>query len=284
MSSWIEPATVTRLDNPEGRAELARQATDAARAALPEADIEIFWDGLWIRRVGADYFPDPDLFRIPPDWQKWAGKAEKFRRDANDYWFHVYRPAASDVIVDIGAGRGEDVFAFSRAVGPEGRVFAIEPHPVSFLVLTKLCQWNRLDNVTAIECACVAEPADLQIETLPVWESNYVRAGERSAASFPVRGVRFDDLSAQLGIERIDFLKMNIEGAERQALPGCAGALGRTRFVCIAAHDFRAARGEGEDFRTLDFVRGFLVEAGFRLTTRDEDPRYYVPYHVHGVR
>jgi hypothetical protein len=52
----------------------------------------------------------------------------------------------------------------------------------------------------------------------------------------------------------------------------------------VAAHDFRAARGEGEEFRTLDFVRGFLQQSGFHLTTRDCDPRYYVPYHVHGER
>ena len=67
-------------------------------------------------------------------------------------------------------------------------------------------------------------------------------------------------------------------------MPGCRDALRRTRFVCIAAHDFRAARGEGEQFRTLEFVREFLREAGFELVTRDSDPRYYVPYHVHGVR
>jgi hypothetical protein len=58
----------------------------------------------------------------------------------------------------------------------------------------------------------------------------------------------------------------------------------RTAHVCIAAHDFRAGRGEGEEFRTLGFVREFLTDCGFELITRDEDPRYYVPYHVHGVR
>jgi hypothetical protein len=76
---------------------------------------------------------------------------------------------------------------------------------------------------------------------------------------------------------------MNIEGAERHALPGCADALRRVCFVCIAAHDFRAARGEGEEFRTLDFVKEFVAAAGFRIVMRD-DPRYYVPYHVHGWR
>ncbi len=270
------------------RASLARRATEIARAALPGVDVEIFWDGMWVRRIGPDYFPDPDMFRLAgshaePDWERWAGQARKHLRDAEDYWFHLYKPGAGDVIVDIGAGRGEDVFAFSRAVGPAGRVWAIEPHPVSFAALVRLCELNHLANVTPLNYACMNRAGQLQVETLPVWESNYVRAGDPSPASHPVKSVRFDDLATQHAIERIDFLKMNIEGAERWALPGCERALRRTRFVCIAAHDFRAARGEGDEFRTLDFVKEFLAAAGFEIVTRD-DPRYYVPYHVHGKR
>jgi hypothetical protein len=142
---------------------------------------------------------------------------------------------------------------------------------------------NHLWNVTTLNYACVEAPAELQIETLPVWESNYVRGGSATASSHSVKGVVFDDLAAEVEIDQIDFLKMNIEGAERFALPGCRKALQRTRFVCVAAHDFRANRGEGEEFRTLEFVKRFVAEAGFEMTTRD-DPRYYVPYHVHGAR
>jgi len=250
---------------------------------MPGVDVEIFWDGMWIRRLGSDYFPDPDMFRAEPNWERWAGQAAKHLRDAEDYWFYLYKPRAGDAIVDIGAGRGEDVFAFSHAVGPAGRVWAIEPHPVSFAALVRMCELNRLANVTALNYACMDRAGELQIETLPVWESSYVRAGDPSAASYPVKSVRFDDLAAERGIERIDFLKMNIEGAERQALPGCQKALRRARYVCIAAHDFRAARGEGDEFRTLDYVKEFAAAAGFEIVMRD-DPRYYVPYHVHGVR
>ena len=267
----------------EDRAAATQRATEMARAAMPQVDVEILWDGMWVRRVGADYFPDPEMFRAAPHWERWAGQARKHLRDAEDYWFHVYKPRAGDAIVDIGAGRGEDVFAFSRAVGAAGRVWAVEPHPVSFRALRKLCKWNRLDNVTALNYACMETRGELQIETLPVWESNYVRAGAAAATSDPVAGVRFDDLAAEHGIGRIDFLKMNIEGAERHALPGCARALERARFVCVAAHDFRADRGEGEEFRTLEFVKEFLRGAGFEIVTR-EDGRYYVPYHVHGWR
>ncbi len=282
---WIDESIVRELDQPAGRAELAKRATAIAREALPGVDIEILWDGMWMRRVDHDFFPDPDMFRVAePNWQRWGAMKTKFLRDADDYWFHVYKPQAGDFIVDIGAGRGEDVFAFSRAVGPQGHVLGIEPHPVSFQVLQQLCARNGLTNVELLNLACVDEPAQLQIETLPVWESNYVRAGAPAATSHPVEGLPFDDLCERKGIDRIDFLKMNIEGAERTALPGCKEALRRARYVCIAAHDFRAARGEGEQFRTLSFVREFVAEAGFQLVTRDEDPRYYVPYHVHGFR
>ena len=260
------------------------EATRRAREALPGVDIEILWDDMWVCRVGPDYFPDPEMFDGPPAWKRMAAQAEKYLRDANDYWFHIYQPQPGDVIADIGAGRGEDVFAFSRAIGAEGRVIAIEPHPVSFAILRKFCECNRLSNVTLLNYACLDAPAELQIETLPVWESNYVRTGPPSPTSHPVTGVRFDQLCEEHGIDRIDYLKMNIEGVERFALPGCRAALGRTHFVTVAAHDFRTARGEGSEFRTLEFVQGFLADAGFRLVVRHADPRYYVPYHVHGVR
>jgi len=108
---------VTEAQN-ESREALARRATEAARNAMPGVDVEILWDGMWVRRIGPDYFPDPDLFRPEtpaPHWERWANQARKHLRDAEDYWFHVYKAAAGDIIVDIGAGRGEDVFAFSRA-------------------------------------------------------------------------------------------------------------------------------------------------------------------------
>jgi FkbM family methyltransferase len=273
------------LEEAGRRAELAHDATVLLREALARDDIEVLWDGMWIRRVGSLYFPDPELFaKEAPPFPRWGSLDQKFLRDADDYWFHVYKPKAGDVIVDVGAGRGEDVFAFSRAVGETGHVLAIEPHPVSFATLTKFVAMNGFSNVTTLRRACLDRVADLQIETLPVWESNYVREGEPTSSSYPVHGMTLDSICNEQSVARVDFLKMNIEGAERFALPGAIETLQRTLHVCIAAHDFRANRGEGEAFRTLGFVREVLTRAGFELRTRDEDPRYYVPYHVHGVR
>ncbi len=281
---WIAEETVQRLDCPESRQELARLATAAARAASG-GQIEILWNGMWMRKAEGVYFPDPDLFRTSaPRWDHWCHMATKYMRDAEDNWFHVYQPKPGDVIVDIGAGRGEDVFAFSQKAGPSGHVWAIEAHPTSYMVLSRFCELNSLNNVTALNMACMDTAAMLHIETLPVWETNFVRGGAATPTSHEIAGLQFDALASEQGIDHIDFLKMNIEGAERTALPGCVESLKRTSHVCIAAHDFRAARGEGEEFRTLAFVREFLSGLGFQLITRDDDPRYYAPYHVHGFR
>lgn len=281
-AGWLPESLAARRHDPAARGELARFATDAARQALPGADMEIYWDGMWICRAGAYHLPLPKIFDgAQPDWTMIAARPNRWLRNAEDYWFHVYKPAPGDVIVDVGAGQGEDVLAFSAAVGPKGRVLAIEAHPESFAVLEAFCRLNGLANVSILNVACMETTGAVSMETSSVWESNYVRAGGGAAQ---VAARPLDELCEDYGIDRIDFLKMNIEGAERFALPGCRKVLRRTRFVCVAAHDFRANRGEGEEFRTFDFVCAFLRQAGFRITTRDEDPRYFVPYHVHGFR
>jgi hypothetical protein len=267
----------------EDRASLARRATELARAAMPGVDVEILWDGMWVRRVGPDYFPDPDMFRAEPDWERWAGQARKASPRRGGLLVPFIQAAAGRC--DRGYRRGPRrgcVRIFAR--GGAGRA-RLGHRAASGLVCgaAPVVRTQPAGECDGAELRVHGPGGELQIETLPVWESNYVRAGDPSPASYPVKSVRFDDLAAQHGIERIDFLKMNIEGAERQALPGCEEALGRARFVCIAAHDFRAARGEGDRFRTLDFVKQFVAGAGFEIVMRD-DPRYYVPYHVHGRR
>ncbi|HEY2460768.1 MAG TPA: FkbM family methyltransferase, partial [Candidatus Acidoferrum sp.] len=85
-------------------------------------------------------------------------------------------------------------------------------------------------------------------------------------------------------INQIDFLKMNIEGAERFALPGMESMIAHIRHICVACHDFRSNLGHGENFRTRAFVEEFLSNHGFTIVSRRDDPRDYVRDHVFGLR
>src|SRR5579862_5248004 len=125
-------ALIRALDRPGGRAVLGALVTRLARRHAPGVRAW-FHRGMWVHQDGDVIFVDsPRLDYHPSIFASWANELERVLRDAADHWFGVYQPRAGDVIVDVGAGKGEDTIAFSRAVGPSGRVLAIEAHPEVF--------------------------------------------------------------------------------------------------------------------------------------------------------
>lgn len=281
----VKRRVVQALDRPATRSLLARLATARARRVLGRADVTIAYEGGWQHRVGGYGFPDGPRFEYhDAAIRRWTDEVAKHRRNAADYWFRHYAPAAGDIVVDVGAGRGEDVLAFSERVGPTGRVLAIEAHPASFRLLKAFCRMNDLRNVTPINCALMDAPGSVTIEDASDWRANTVSGGSAPTAGTTVPATTLDVLCREQGVGEIAFLKMNIEGAERMALRGMPAALARTRHVCVCCHDFRAERGDGDDYRTRAEVVETLTAAGFRVTGRRDDPRAYVRDHVHGSR
>jgi FkbM family methyltransferase len=276
---------VRLLDRPGGRFFLAKAATLFLRCQTGE-DIEIFYrHGMWTRRVNSDYFPDSPTFNYQfQDFSGWKQQIGRYVADTNEYWLHQYQPAPGDVIIDVGAGRGEDTLTFSRAVGETGRVLAVEAHPVSYGILQNFCRLNGLTNVVALHVAAMDRQGAVRIvESGTSWLENAVeRVDEGSSRSVLARTL--DDICKDYNIGEIAFLKMNIEGAERYALCGMQAILPRIRQICVACHDFRSDAGDGEAFRTRAFVEELLARNGFTITSRRDDVRDYVRDHVFGIR
>jgi FkbM family methyltransferase len=273
------------LDRPGGRWLLARIATRFARR-VTRRDLSILHDGVWIVRSGSRFQGESHRFRYyAADMQRWERELSSYDTDAQDYWFHAYRPRTGATIIDVGAGVGTDIPTFSRAVGPGGRVLAIEAHPDTFLALQKTCEYNQLENVTCVQAAVMDRPGTVFIEDSAAHESNSVQIQPVAAAHrIAVPGSTLDDLCAEHGIDQVDMLKMNIEGAERLAIRGMDDVIRRTRYAVIACHDFRSERGDDGSFSTRDEVVSYLRGHGFEIRTRDDDPRAFVRDHIHGLR
>ena len=79
--------------------------------------------------------------------------------DCGRHFLWGYTPRAGDVIVDIGAGTGEELHGFVRAVGPSGKVVAVEAHPRLCVLLERLCQANDWRNVVVVNAAITRGPA-----------------------------------------------------------------------------------------------------------------------------
>lgn len=268
------------LDRPGGRRLLAAAATRYARR-LSGADVEVLYDGVWMHRSGREVFPDGKRFAyFREEFRRWANQAEKFASAAADYWYHAGRPLPGEVVVDVGAGRGEDAIAFSRTVGAQGRVIAVEAHPTTYALLVQFCRLNRLANVLPVQAAAGDFDGIAMIEDGADWQENSVSAD----GTLQTPASTLDRLCDPFVAGPVALLKMNIEGGEIAALHGAPDLLARTRLVAVACHDFRADRGEGKRFRTRAAVMDMLASAGFAVSDRARDSRAGIRDHVFGVR
>jgi len=214
-------------------------------------------DGIWMHQTSSGYFAYREPFV--------QLNLEHLDAFAMSVFFWGYRPRAGDVIVDVGAGVGEEALTFSHAVGEHGRVISIEAHPETFRCLQKLVQYNRLGNVTAIQQA-VGEPS-CQVATIEDGK-HYLCNRLGGGRGIPVTATTLDAVHQKQGLGRIHFLKMNIEGAERFAIRGMRETLRQTETLCVCCHDFIAEAGGEDSLRTKRTVREFLEQSGLRVVQR----------------
>lgn len=128
-------------------------------------------------------------------------------------------------VIDIGANIGYYSLLFARAVGPTGRVIAIEPDATNFDLLRKNIALNGYQNVTLINAAVWSSTTTLK---LYLSEENrgdhraYESADPRLSVDTPALGL---DEYFGSNPPPIAFIKMDVQGAECHALRGMLALL-----------------------------------------------------------
>jgi FkbM family methyltransferase len=206
----------------------------------------------------------------------------------HDIFCFGYTPRPGDSVLDIGAGCGEETLTFSRLVGTHGRVVSVEAHPATYQKLLLTCRYNGLRNVTPLQLAVTDAEAAVAIGN-GVPSGSSLTATIAETGTHRVSAITIDRLVSSLSLERVDLLKMNIEGAEQLAIKGMAQSVQKVRHVVISCHDFvlqpRFGGGDPAWFATYDRVTEFLRQAGFVLTEpRTSDQRPELRFYLYGAR
>lgn len=262
------------LDRPGGRMLLGLLMSLRLTLKLRRLTLVRWERGTWVHRWRGVAIPHSIAGAAPPP--------ETFTAEARSIFLHGYVPRPGDIVFDIGAGIGETSLLFSRLVGGSGRVVAIEAHGQTFEKLEHLCRLNGLDNVTPLHLAASDREGEVLISDHDDYVLNTILDPGGSTTSVTSRCL--DDVADELGIEQIDLVKMNIEGAERPALLGMENMLARTRHICVGCHDFLADRGGSEELRTKDFCARVLVAHGFVVTSREDAMQPWVRDYLYGAR
>lgn len=146
------------------------------------------------------------------------------------------------VFVDVGAAGGAQTLLASRLVGPTGHVVAIEARPGSARVLRGWRNLLRRDNVTVLATALGSAPGSFELR-VPLIPTRTHTADDRRDDStllsrLPARtravGVTTLDLVvASQGLERVDFVKVDVEGGEMEVLRGAVATIDQHRPVLL---------------------------------------------------
>ena len=153
-------------------------------------------------------------------------------------------------MLDIGANIGE-FSLYARAKGAE--VIAIEPDRVNLKALRK-----NLDGkgVRIVEKALWNETTSLPLYAVPMKADSSLIAVPH-AETYQVDAARLDDVTSELGVGEIFFVKGDAEGAESEVLSGAPATLARTRYVSLDCGPERQGQS------TADWSTRILEEAGF---------------------
>ena len=168
--------------------------------------------------------------------------------------------------IDIGANLGYYTRPLSAIVGDAGHVYAVEPVPVIFDVLKRNVAGRK--NITLLNYALGSEERTIEMANDSVAAAgyfgtgrNFVSDGELSgeAIKFSAQMRRGSELFANL--ERVDFIKCDIEGYERVVIPEMRAIIERHHPTVLIETDGDTRHEIIEMFTQMGY-RAYMLEGG----------------------
>lgn len=133
-------------------------------------------------------------------------------------------------VVDVGANVGFFTLLAAKLCGKEGRVFSFEPEPTSFSLLRRSVDKNNFDNVRPFQ-KCISNADTPQLLHLSATHNKGLHsiARDLGGPSILVQSTKLDTLASTFGLNSIDLLKIDAEGAEPEVLEGASSLLAGSR-------------------------------------------------------
>lgn len=153
-----------------------------------------------------------------------------------DTWEQIQSNLPKDgVFVDVGAHIGYYSLKAAHKVGPNGTVIAVEPNPQTLKKLRANIEASKASGIVKVQ-PVAASDKEAQLEFFAAPRSN---TGESSlsrknasqdgedVSTYQVRARPLDDILEEAGVQRVDALKIDVEGADFMVLKGAERTINR---------------------------------------------------------
>jgi FkbM family methyltransferase len=166
-----------------------------------------------------------------------------------------------DVVLEAGANTGTETLLISRLVGNQGKVWAFEPVPHVVNKLKSNLALNDIENVLVMELALGETRKEISFYVYPVSHPNQGMGSKvlenAGLEKITVLQTTLDSLMDEGELPRIDFLKMDVQGAELDIL--CGG------FSCISKCHPKIFLEASENLSNLQAIYKYLIELNYSI-------------------
>jgi FkbM family methyltransferase len=138
-------------------------------------------------------------------------------------------------VIDVGAHVGYYTVLFSRLVGATGRVFAFEPHPANFELLSRNVRRRAPGNVSLHREAVSDHEGDADFWQAPLSLGHSLFPVKADATWLSVKTVSLDGLCRRQALEQVDLVKVDVEGAEPEVFAGMRETCARSPRLALLA-------------------------------------------------
>lgn len=156
-------------------------------------------------------------------------------------YFAKGRPQSGDIVVDAGAFEGTCTVLLSRLVGSRGKVLCFEPDAAAAVLIERRMKRLGLNNYEVIRKGLWNYTGRLQFFIDPASSMSSCFHEYPSMTPVTIDCITLDEAVEQFHIGRVDFIKMDIEGAEIEAIEGARRTIERfSPFWAIASYHIRS--------------------------------------------
>jgi FkbM family methyltransferase len=172
---------------------------------------------------------------------KYYCRLEEFDPYREEDIVKLFRPKEADIVVDIGAHIGKYTIIASKMVGSKGKAIAIEAHPVNYDILEQNIVINKLSNVIALNYAVhsketmvkLYEPGQEEGFTIYNTIMSERTITPRNQKYIEVKANTLDSLLLQNRINQVNWIKIDVEGAEYEVLKGATNIISNSKDISL---------------------------------------------------
>jgi FkbM family methyltransferase len=180
---------------------------------------------------------------------------------------NIFKPKAGDIVVDVGTYYGRYTIMASEYVGDSGLVVGIEADSNNYCIARKNVEINKIKNVILLWSAASNHEGTIKLYKTErpgtpsiVWDARTVYEN--------VRCNTIDKLLKDIGVTNVDWLKIDVEGAELFVLEGSQRTLTDNKELKLVI----------EIHTNSNAVFKFLERLGYRTTLLEKNKN--LPFHI----